>query len=129
MRGIVRLLVHIEFMMQTTKMTSEGWRPLLVCGAVVYIGLCKVVYNGLLATEEELFSDSVIAKTLVLALVSVCVAYYVLNYYKKIKIPGYGAPVQPPPSITPNAPVVTTTSSRRISSLVPAQSSAFVSSH
>ena len=110
-------------------MTSVEWGPLLVCGAVVYVGLCKVVYNGLLATEEEQFSDLMISKTLLLALVASFLSFYVFKYYKRIKIPGQGAPtLQTPTHARTDAPLLST-SSRRISSLVPAQDSAFTSLH
>ena len=111
-------------------MQSEDVRPLLVCGAIVFVGLCKVVYNGLLAAEDEQFSDSVIAKTLVLCLLSAVLSYYVFKYYKKVNIPGQSKPAfQPPssPSTLVSSPILNTTS-RRISSLVPTQSSAFVTS-
>lgn len=108
-------------------MQSEDVRPLLVCGAIVYVGLCKVVYNGLLAAEDEQFSDSMIAKTLVLCLLSTVLSYYVFKYYKKVHVPGQGKPAFQPSSPV-SSPILNTTS-RRISSLVPPQSSAFVTSN
>lgn len=110
-------------------MESEDVRPMLVCGVIVYVGLCKFVYNGLLAAEDEEFSDSMIAKTLVLCLLSAFLSYYVFKYYKKVKVPGQGKPVfQPPSSSTLVSSPILNTTSRRISSLVPTQSSAFVTS-
>ena len=96
----------------------------MACGSVVYVVLCKIAYNQLLASEEEQFSDALIAKTLVLALVSALLAHYVFQYYKRVRIPGQSAP---PPIAPAAAPVAAPlfTSSRRISSLVPGQSAAF----
>ena len=51
----------------------------ILCG-VVYIVVCKV-YNTLLAGEEEVISDLVILKTLIMALITVSIGAYVYNMY------------------------------------------------
>ena len=75
------------------------------------------VYNSLLASAEEQFSDSIIAKTLVLSLTACFGSYYIFEHYKRIRVPWHGTP-SPPPPLVPQAAVVPPPS-RRISSLVP----------
>lgn len=80
--------------------------PLVIVGSIIYVILCKVLYNTLVAGEDERMSDVIIAKTLVIAVLAALAATYLFVYYQR-------TPVHP--QVLGQPPVV----SRRISSLVP----------
>ena len=51
----------------------------ILCG-VIYVIACKI-YNTILAGENDMISDIIIAKTIIIALISISVGSYVYNMY------------------------------------------------
>ena len=59
----------------------------IVVSAIIFVILCKVVYNGVLADPKDKLGDATIFKTAVIALVAAGLAKYVMDKYTAVKLP------------------------------------------
>ena len=87
---------------------------IVILAAVIYLFLCKVVYNGVLADPKEQFSDLAILKTCVIAVGAAGLAKYAMDKYAAVNVPWQGA-VPLPPLSAGVAPL----SQPRLATLVP----------
>ena len=94
----------------------------VIVSAIIYILLCKVVYNGVLADPKEQLGDPTIFKTLMIALVAAGLAKYVMDKYMAVKLPWQEASISMSTSVgAPSAPIglQPVLASHKLSTLVP----------